>query len=206
MNNKQTYWTGIIGITLFALAAAIGGMLIPGYDPMSQLISESYAIDTQYGIYLRFLAYLPSGLLIAWFCFTARNYFPRSRGLNAGFLGAGIFYGLATVMVALFPCDAGCNKELIDPSISQLIHSLVGLLTYLFVPICLMIIGWELKRFKQAKRFSQYSLVAGFLTLGLVLVLLAMPQSAYIGLIQRLMELLFMLWILFCGRTILKRS
>ena len=154
MNNKQTYWTGIIGIILFAVAAVVGGMLVPDYDPISQLISESYAVDTEYGIYLRFLAYFPSGLLIAWFCFSARKYFPRTRGLNAGFLGVGIFYGLATVMVALFPCDAGCNKELIDPSISQLIHSLVGLLTYLFVPICLMIIGWELNKLEGDKAFQ----------------------------------------------------
>lgn len=139
---------------MFAVAAVVGGMLVPDYDPISQLISESYAVDTEYGIYLRFLAYFPSGLLIAWFCFSARKYFPRTRGLNAGFLGVGIFYGLATVMVALFPCDAGCNKELIDPSISQLIHSLVGLLTYLFVPICLMIIGWELNKLEGDKAFQ----------------------------------------------------
>jgi len=58
-----------------------------------------------------------------------------------GFCGLGIFYGIATIIVGLFPCDKGCNKELIDPSVLQVIHNLTGLLTYIFVPISIILIG-----------------------------------------------------------------
>ena len=55
MNNKTTFLIGIIGVSLFVVSSVLGGFLIENYNMASQLISESYAIDTEYGIILEYL-------------------------------------------------------------------------------------------------------------------------------------------------------
>ena len=111
MNKTVLFWIGLSGVILFIISSTIGGLYIENYNPLSQFISETYAIDTQYGKYLRFLGYLPSGLLLTVFAFTSIKLFPKSRLIKIGFMGIGLFYGIATIIVGLFPCDKGCNKE-----------------------------------------------------------------------------------------------
>ena len=153
---------------------------------VSQLISESYAIDTEYGIILRIFGYIPSGILITLFCFLGVKYFQPSILIKIGFYGIGIFYGLATLVVGIFPCDSGCNKALIDPSFSQLIHNFTGLLTYLFVPFLMILLG-----------------IVSFL---LLCVISSDLTSEYIGLYQRMIELVFVFWIIFCANEIKSKN
>ena len=159
MNNKITFLIGILGVSLFVVSSILDGFLIENYSILSQYINESYAIDTEYGKILRTFGYIPSGILITLFCFLGVRYFQPSKLLKKGLYGIGIFYGLATVIVGIFPCDSGCNKELIDPSSSQLIHDFVGLLAYLFVPIFMVLIGLALKKLPNNNTFSLQSIV-----------------------------------------------
>ena len=120
-----------------------------------------------------------------------------------GFYGIGIFYGLATVIVGIFPCDSGCNKELIAPSSSQLIHNFVALLTYLFVPVFMILIGLGLKK-SHNNIFSLQSIVCGAISILFVLILVSNLNSEYIGLYQRIIESAFVIWIIFCAILIKK--
>jgi hypothetical protein len=205
MKHKITFLIGIVGVSLFVISSIIGGFLIDNYSVMSQYISESYAIDTEYGKILRIIGYIPSGFLIALFCFVAVRYFQSSKQLKIGFYGIGVFYGLATIVVAIFPCDSGCNKELIDPSSSQLIHNFVGSLTYLFVPIFMILIGSGLKKTSN-KWFSLQSILLGALSILFVYMLVANPNSKYIGIYQRMVEMFFVTWIIFCALAIKKST
>jgi len=202
MNNKITFLIGIVGVSLFVVSSILGGFLIENYNELSQYISESYAIDTEYGKILRIFGYIPSGILITLFCFLGVRYFQPSKLLKIGFYGIGIFYGLATVVVGIFPCDSGCNKELIDPSSSQLIHDFVGLLTYLFVPVFMILIGLGLKKSSNNNTFSLQSIVFGAITVLFVYILVSNSNSEYIGLYQRMIELVFVIWIVFCAFVI----
>ena len=121
--------------------------------------------------------------------------------VKIGFYGIGIFYGLATTVVAIFPCDSGCNKELIEPSTSQLIHNLIGSLTYLFVPILIILIGLGLKK-SLYKVFSSLSIGLGVIGILFVYILVSNANSEFIGLYQRVIELVFVLWIIFCAIAI----
>ena len=141
MNKRMIFWTGIIGVTLFSVASILGGFQFDNYNPLSQYISETYAIGTPYGETIRYFGYIPSGLLLTFFAFSALRTFPKSYLIKTGFWGLGIFYGIATIIVGIFPCDKGCNRELVDPSISQLIHNLTGFLTYILVPLSIIAIG-----------------------------------------------------------------
>lgn len=205
MKHKITFLIGIVGVSLFVISTILGGLLIENYSVMSQYISESYAIDTEYGKILRIIGYIPSGFLIALFCFLAVRYFQSSKQLKIGFYGIGVFYGLATIVVAIFPCDSGCNKELIDPSSSQLIHNFVGSLTYLFVPIFMILIGSGLKKTSN-KWFSLQSILLGALSILFVYMLVANPNSKFIGIYQRMVEMLFVMWIIFCALAIKKST
>ncbi len=202
MNNKVTFFIGILGVGLFIVSSIIGGILIENYSLTSQFISETYAIDTEYGIILRTFGFIPSGILLTIFCFLGFKYFQPSKLTKIGFYGLGIFYGLATVMVGFFPCDSGCNKEFIDPSISQVIHNLTGLLTYIFVPISIILIGIGLKQLPNYNRLSIQAIIYGIISILFILLLFSGSNPKYIGLYQRIIETLFIIWIITCAFAI----
>ena len=75
MNKKNTFLIGIVGVSLLFSSFVLGGLLIENYDILKQYISESYAIDTKHGIFLRVFGYIPSGIMIFLFCFFGLKYF-----------------------------------------------------------------------------------------------------------------------------------
>lgn len=170
-----------------------------------KVISESYAVDTQYGLWLRSFGYIPAGILMFLFCFLAARFFPANKQIKLSLYGIGIFYGLGTVITGIFPCDSGCNRDFIDPSHSQIIHNLVGLLTYVFVPSCLLVLGLGLKKTPNHNWFSLQSIGSGVVGIFIVLILFLKPNTPYIGLIQRLVEIIFATWILSCALMIKKK-
>ena len=198
MSNKLLFFIGILGVTFFGVASFLGGFQFEDYDPISQYISETMAVDMPYGKSLRFFGYIPSGILLTIFAFVGFKKFPKSNLTKFGFWGLGIFYGIATIVVGIFPCDKGCNKEFIDPSISQIIHNLTGLLTYIFVPISIIIIGVGLRKSKNYQGLSKIGIISGLICIVLV-GLLSDPSTNYAGLFQRIIEGIFIIWIIACS-------
>ncbi|MHC1703949.1 MAG: DUF998 domain-containing protein [Tenuifilaceae bacterium] len=199
MSERTIFWTGILGVTLFGVASIIGGFQLNDYNPMSQYISETMAVDTPYGKALRYFGYIPSGILLTIFAFSAFKNFPNSNLTKVGFWGLGIFYGVATIIVGIFPCDKGCNKELIDPSTSQIIHNLTGLLTYIFVPISIIIIGISIRQLQNYKRLSKIAIICGLNCFVFISLLLTDPLTKYAGLYQRIIEGTFIIFIIACS-------
>lgn len=199
MNNKTTFYIGVLGASLFLISSILGGILIDGYSEISQLISETYAIDTEYGEVLRFFGIIPSGILLTLFAFLAYKKFPLSKLTKWGFLIFGLCYGIATVIVGIFPCDSGCNKQFINPSLSQFIHNLSGSLTYMFVPLSMILIGIAIRKFPKYKQLSRLGITCGIVGYLFVFLFISEPTSEYIGLYQRIIEGVFILWILSCA-------
>lgn len=199
MNNKAIFLTGITGVIVFVATAIIGGLLIDNYSVTSQYISETYAIDTEYGWNLRIFGYIPSGILFTLFCFLGVKYLPSSAWIKTGFYGVGLFYGIGTIIVSVFPCDSGCNPDYINPSISQMIHNLSALMVYVFVPISILITGLGLKKFENYKKLSLISIALGVLSFGFVYILSSNLESKFVGLYQRIVESLILVWILLCA-------
>jgi hypothetical protein len=199
MGNKRTFLIGILGVSLFVLSSIVGGLLIEGYSITGQYISESYAVDTEHGVALRTFGYIPSGILITIFGFLGAKHFQPSVLTKVGFYGLSLFYGLGTVAVGVFPCDSGCNKEFIDPSISQVIHNLAGFLTYVFVPISIILIGIGLKQLPNWTRLSMQSIAYGIVCILFVFLLFSDTNSVYLGLRQRMVEAVFITWITTCA-------
>ncbi len=188
--NKQmlAFWFGLLGTIFFITSTIIAGALFPGYSHIINLISESYAIDTAYGIPIRFFGFLPSGVFVFLFSLFAIKSLPKSPLNTFGFLAIGIFYGLGTVVVSFFPCDSGCNPELIDPSISQLIHNTSGFFTYLIVPMSLILLGISAQKWNNGKTISIVSFFFGIIAFVFAFILSANLTSEYAGLLQRIVE------------------
>ena len=191
MTNKLVAYIGILGVSLFAIAAIVGPLLIEDYSVVSQYISESFASDTEYGWYLQYFGYVPSGILITIFCFSAPKKLPSSKLIIAGFFGLALFYGLGTVLVGIFPCDAGCPTDVIDSSLSQLIHNAMGSLTYIFLPICIIAIGLGLKKMEGYSRLSQIAMATAIISGIFIFILFSNPESDYRGVLQRVIETWF---------------
>jgi Protein of unknown function (DUF998) len=200
----KAFWFGIAGTVFFIAATILGGLQLPGYSHIAQLISESYALDTPYGKQLRFFGFIPSGIFIFLFSVLAQKTLPKSTLTAAGFWGIGIFYGMATVLVSLFPCDEGCDKELIAPSISQLIHNLTGLLTYLLVPLCLIVLGIAALKWTNARLMACAGIIGGIMCIAFVGILSSDLQSKFAGLYQRIIEGTILAWIIMCSFYIKK--
>ncbi len=191
--------TGILGVFLFVATTVIGGFSHPNYSHISQFISELYAVDAPNADVLRFYGYIPSGVCILLFSFFLHAVLPKSKGTTIGCILFGFFYGFGTILCSIFTCDAGCNPKLIDPSLSQFIHNGIGLLTYLFVPIALLCIGIS----NRSKLFfSNYTIATAVFSFLLVFVLDV--QSPLKGLIQRLIEGSFLLWMVYCSMNAFK--
>ena len=203
MNNKTVSNLGFIGVSLLIFTLIFGGLLIENYDITNQFISESYAIDTKHGVSLRLLGYIPSGIIIALFCFLAEKYLDPKLVVKIGFYGIGIFYGLGTTVTGIFPCDSGCNKELLNLSSSQIIHNIAALLMYLFVPFLIILIGLAIR--KTRHRFSIQSTMLGLFSLIFVYLFGSELLGEYVGLYQRIIEIIFALWIILCSVEIKKR-
>ena len=199
MKKIKAYWFGLLGVLFFISSAILGGLQLSEYSHVSQLISESYAIGTPYGLQIRYLGFLPSGIFIAAFAFYAVKTLPKSTFTKSGFAGLGIFYGIATLIVSLFPCDKGCDKELVDPSLSQLIHNLTGLLTYTIVPVCLLILGIVARKWADGKYVSYLGIFLGLTAILFASILSADLHSKVAGLYQRVIEGSILSWIIVCS-------
>ena len=187
---------GFLGVGLFIASTILGGLLMENYSHISQLISESYAIGTPYGELLRFGGFIPSGICIFLFSVLAIRQVPKAGNTSIAFTGLGIFYGIGTVVVSIFPCDKGCETDLIDPGISQLIHNLSGMLTYLIVPVCLIVLGNTARSWPNARTVSTTGIISGTTAIIFVALLTINIHSPYVGLYQRIIEGSILLFIL----------
>lgn len=201
---QRIFYSGILGVSLFVVAVVLGGLQFEQYSHVQQFISESYATGTPFGPQLRYGLYIPSGILIALFAFLSPSILPKSGVIKWSFYGIGIFYGLATIVVSLFPCDLGCNREFINPSISQVIHNAMGALTYLIVPVCIVAIGIKAAKWTNGTKLYKVSLFCGMTAFCLMLVLAQNPLGAHVGLQQRIIEGSILFWIMYTAFSIKK--
>jgi len=202
MTKYVTFFCGLIGALLFAIASVIGGMQIDGYSFISQFISESYATGIPNTNYLRYM-YIASGFLLSLFGLTAPFAFPNSKGIKIGFILFAIFYGLGTVTTGYFPCDYGCPGDS-EISLAQFIHNTAGFLVYSIVPFCLIGLGISFRRFEQTKVLSKLSFVCGIVSLVFVVLLFGNPKGPLIGLFQRIIEASILIWTIYCSFYVVK--
>jgi len=141
--------------------------------------------------------YIGSGLLLAFFGFSAPSALPTARGLKIGFLVFAIFYGFGTMVTGVFPCDLGCNPDPDKASLSQFIHNTTGFLTYAVVPFCLISIGFSTRKLLDFKNYTKISMLCGAFAFVFVALLFGDPNGSFVGLVQRIIEGSILFWVIY---------
>lgn len=133
-------WAGIVGPVAYVAIWALAGALRPGYDPVSQAISELAEIGaaTRPAMTLAFVVF---GLTALPFAAAVRGGLP---GDTRPVAAAIVVCGLATVGAGLFPCTQGCPGP--GSSISDTGHAItatVGYLTLMAAPLLTARLLWN---------------------------------------------------------------
>jgi hypothetical protein len=192
---KLAMVTALLGAAWLLAMVLIGGATFPSYDHVSQYISELGATGAPRGFEVSWFGFLPIGILICAFAIFAGLAAPRSVLAVLGFIGVFLF-SIGYVGSAFFPCDFGCRPE--EPSLSQVMHELVGLAGYLLAPLTLLLLGlaaWSWPRARWLAAFSFVAAAGALVGLGG----LFDAESPTVGLYQRVLEVSMMSWVVGCG-------
>jgi hypothetical protein len=186
--------SALLGTTCVLLLTVLGGLGYPDYSHVSQFISELGASGAPHEHLVRFAGFLPAGLLLCFFAWTAFKALPRSGPLTFGLLGL-VVYAAGYIVAAFFPCDLGCRPA--TPSLSQIIHNIGGLVGYALAPLALGALALAAHKWPGGKHLSVLAIVAAVLVWGGVASLL--PKSPLVGLSQRVIETAVLSWVVLCG-------
>lgn len=179
---------GIAAPVVWAGAVIYGGASRPGYNPVTQFVSELAERGSPAELLMRITGFGLPGLLVLIF---AALLVVRSAGwLVAGLL---IIHGVGRITAGVFPCDAGC--PVISTSTSQAVHNAAAILnglTLLAAALACSYRSWKLGR----NRLALYSLVSAIGgTMFLVLMVLDRTTRNHVGLFQRLSFGIMHLWL-----------
>ena len=194
MLRKFTFIFAVIGVLLVLLITVVGGVLFPGYSHTSQYISELGAREAPQETLVRFGGFLPAGIFLGLFAILALWNVPRAKTTTLGFLGI-LVYAFGYFAAAIFPCDPGCRPS--EPSFSQIVHNIAGLGGYLFAPISLAVLGGKAKGWDGGQHLAPLGYGAAGLALAGLLTLT--PESPYVGISQRVIEVSTLTWIFLCA-------
>ncbi|MFQ6089751.1 MAG: DUF998 domain-containing protein [Candidatus Methanofastidiosia archaeon] len=173
---------GIVGPIIYAIVLTVLGMMWPGYNPISQFMSELGAVDAPHGIIMNTFGFSLLGIFIILFGFSL--YRGISKHIIATICAILIIIaGIFMFAVGFFPCDPGCNNvTLIGKG-----HIITSTIPAIVMPLAILIIAYPLR--KDSNWQSYWWLLS--LMLGIVAVILSpltmFPIFAPVGgLVQRL--------------------
>jgi len=170
------------------------GSLRPEYSHFTQYISELGERGSSTEWTMRYLGFVPTGLMhIAFAAFL----YAAFRGSRLAAIAATLLAinGLARIGAGLFPCAPGCSGPKV--LLSEQLHSLsAGIGFFAFIGAAVLW-GIVLRRDPRLRGLSPYSIAAGILGLAFLLLMVwSDPQRAGTGLYERLSSGVLSLWVL----------
>ncbi len=136
MMRSKFVMAGIVGPAIYAVVLVSLGLLEPGYDPISQSMSELGAVDAPYAIVMNTLGFPLLGVFFMIFAVGVNRGISGGEGTRIGpFLM--IISGVFLILTGVFPCDSGC----VDVTVIGGLHSLFATLAALtMIPVPLAIV------------------------------------------------------------------
>jgi hypothetical membrane protein len=166
-----------IGVGLTALA-------YPGYSHVDHALSRLGAVDAPTQGFSAWLNNVPLGVLFVLVALgLARRFRPsRLSGLSAALI---LLHGLASFATGLFPCDQGCAP--LQPSVSQQLHNLAGLVMFLSLTLASALWAWLGKQLLASPGLAALSAICTLLALVTAgMMTSAVADGQGFGLYQRL--------------------
>ncbi|MEQ9506505.1 MAG: DUF998 domain-containing protein [Hyphomonas sp.] len=164
------------------------GALTPGYDPLSDYLSELGAAGAPNSVLMSYGVFLTAGLI-----WTASTFaFWRAQPGIITSVAAILLLGTAVSYIgaAFYPCDAGCPME---GSAAQDMHNTFGIVGYLATPPALALAAAAFfARGRKALGILSLAVCAAFIS-GFVL-MIGDHGGSLMGLWQRLADFSLFLW------------
>jgi hypothetical membrane protein len=181
---------GIAAPLLWAAAAIYCGAVRPGYNPVTQAISELAERGSPTESVMRITAfYLPAVLIVIFGVFLL----TRSSSVGLAVAVLLIIHGAARLMAGAFPCDPGCPVP--GSSLSQIVHNIAGTMNGIILPAAALFCFFHLRKIGR-HQFAWYSLVSAFVgTVFFVLMGMDARTRSHLGLFQRLSFGTMNLWL-----------
>lgn len=178
----------ILSLLVLAVATLAGSFAYPGYDHLTQYISELGATGapTSRAVSLAFIA---SGVLLAVFWLLCIGLFPKSPLSVIGF-GLSALNGLGLMFGGVFPCDFECSLE--NASSAAILHEVLGGIGYLCGVVGLMLVGLAARNWPGGRNLFHLAIVCGAPAAGAIW--LIHPAFEFYGAAQRVLEIALAAW------------
>lgn len=197
---RVALWGGVLGVVTYVAGWLFGGVVHHDYDPLTQAISELFALGAPWASRGPLLVgLLLSGLAMVALAPAFHHALP-GRGRLGPLLVA--VAGLGTLTVAVAPCTAGCPGT--DTGGTDAAHTLAAGVGYLALVCAPLAFGWRLRHAMPG--LSRWSYTLGFLALaGMVVRYLGVVEVAP-GLQQRIFNTIADLWYLLVAVVLLREE
>lgn len=185
---------GVAGPLLFSGVTVIGGALRPGYDPVSQFISELGETGAELAWLMNTFGFMLSAALIGLFVIAL---FMRSKRTPATVIGSLLLaaFAVSVFLAGIWSCDLGCSP--VDPTPDQQLHDLVSVIAFPAFTLGVALWGAHFLRDARSRRFGAYSLASAALSV-MLLVLMVQSEATreWTGVYQRLFLGVLFLWMI----------
>jgi hypothetical membrane protein len=178
----------VLSLLILALAAIAGGVAYPGYNHLTQYISELGATGATTGQAVSG-AFMASGVLLAVFWLLCIGLFPKSPLSVIGF-GLSALNGLGLMFGGVFPCDFECSLE--GASSTAVLHDVLGGIGYLCGVVGLMLVGLAARNWPGGRNLFHLAIVCGAPAAGAIW--LINPAFEFYGAAQRVLEIALAVW------------
>jgi hypothetical protein len=191
---------GFSAAALALVVTLLGANADPSYSHVAHYISELGASGAPHARLVAVAGFAPIGALFLAFLVLASGLLPTSRAIRWGVLGVAAV-GVAYLVSAVFPCDAGCPTT---GSASQTIHNVFGLLEYVGAIAGFALLGAALRRASPvAGRVC--ALCAAIVAVGFLAMLIPALDSVR-GASQRIAEVGIFAWLAAASWFVLRRG
>jgi len=181
---------GVIGPVIYAIVVLTLGLLRPGYNPVTQSMSEFGEVGAPNAIVMNAAGFILLGLLMIAFTFGLHRGISKGKGSKIGPALLAVT-GVGLVGAGIFPCDPGC----VDESLIGIVHSIFSTISAfagIFAPFA---ISRRLKKDSLWQGYWAYSVVTGVMALGVSAVYGLEILELWKGALQRVSMGIHLLWI-----------
>lgn len=193
MECRLCYWAGVIIPVWLFVGVIIASSFYPGYDHVRQALSELGAVGSPVHRLSPAINNFPVGFLCLVFAFGLWQSVSGRKltQVTAVFV---VIHGLGSISTGFYSCDAGCMPA--QPSTSQIIHNLSGLVMCLSLLLANILWVARGKHFGVNANFYKLSLIALIVTLVTLPLMGASIQWSLFGVFQRINYAAQVIWLM----------
>lgn len=198
------YVLGLLTPFWLLIGVAVTGALYPGYSHIDQAMSELGALGAPTHEISPLINNYPLGVLFIAFGLAVYATFKQSWPAKAS--GALItLHGLASFATGYFSCDVACGLE--NPSTSQSLHNLAGLVMFLSLVLASALWTYLALQLLNRRGFAFFSLACTVAALAVLPLMGAAVESGQgFGLYQRINYGASLLWVAGLAWVLLRRQ